>query len=134
MHDSIACHCFEFMIRDSFDIVFVDLCLVAYVKAWQTVLNRMNTQILFNFSTYAIATMVVGVLQRDSKIPLMNQLPTWIRSDAAKKTKATSSIRQLLMDFFIFYGDKYQRYNHVVSPFRNRFIYIRDVQEKVNEL
>lgn len=104
-----------------FIFFFLDLCLVAYIKAWQSILNQINKNPLFYFNTYTIAIMAIAVQQRKSKIPTINEIPNWLKS--AKATHS-ENIREMLMEFFIFYGEKYERKNHVISPFKNRFIYI----------
>lgn len=106
-----------------------DLRFVAYVKAWQTALNKLNKQALFNFNTYTIAVMVIAVLQRQSDLPTINVMPQWLASNAANQLKDTRPMKSFLMDFFAFFGNKYERRNHAISLFRNRFVYIHEKNE-----
>lgn len=71
--------------------------------------------------------MVIAVLQRLSKVPTLDSLPEWLESQSKKliAAKGTSTTRALLMDFFIFFGDKYEKDKRVISPFTNRFINIQ---------
>lgn len=111
-------------------MIFVDLRLVAYVKAWQTVLNKVNKKPLFHFNTYAIAIMVIAVFQRESIIPTITKIPEWIKSGTAQ---CSTDVRKLLMDFFVFYFNKYERNKRVISQFTDRFVNIqRDPRVAVN--
>lgn len=96
--------------------------MVAYVKAWQTVLNKLNRKSLFYFNSYAIAVMVIAVLQRQSIIPAITEIPKWLKSHTAEYS---GDIRKMLMEFLKFYGDKYERNKRVISPFTDRFVNIQ---------
>lgn len=103
--------------------------LVAYIKAWQTVLNKRNKKVLFNFNTYTLAVMVIAVLQRQSKLPTIDNMPKWLQANGGEQPKDATPIKSLLLDFFAFFGNKYERKNHVISQFRNRFVYIHQTNE-----
>lgn len=75
--------------------------------------------------------MAIAVQQRQSNIPTINEIPKWLNSKAVENS---ADIRAMLLDFFIFYGIKYERNRRVISPFTNRFINIqKDPRQSTNK-
>lgn len=110
--------------------ISADLHLVAYVKAWQTVLNRQNKKVLFEFNTYTIVVMVIAVLRREFNVPIMDQFSKLQQPKEFPQPKRNFSLSELFKGFLLFFT-KYERHARIISPFVPRFINIRkDPQQK----
>lgn len=104
---------------------FTDFHLVAYIKAWQTVLNKQNTKELFDFNTYTIAVMTIAVLQRDLKLPPIDELSKLHQTNKLPKSTNTSKLTELFKEFLLFFGSKYERNVRLITPFVPHFLNIK---------
>lgn len=106
-------------------INFTDFQLVAYIKAWQTVLNQQNTKELFDFNTYTIGVMTIAVLQRDSKLPTIDELLKLHRTNKLPKSENKSNLTNLFKQFLLFFGNKYERNVRLITPFVPHFLNVK---------
>lgn len=98
--------------------------MIEYVLAWQNALNGILAQNEaggFQFNAYIISVLVIFFMQVNYDIPAISDIGT-IKSnpDALKKASASlkkdmTNIDKMLADFFWFYGQRYQIWNHVIS-------------------
>lgn len=98
--------------------------LIEYVLAWQHAINGIlaqNESSVFQLNTYIISVLVIFFMQVNYDVPVISEMAT-VRSnsDAMKKAgalakKDLANIDKLLADFFWFYGQRYQIWNHVIS-------------------
>ncbi|XP_031625839.1 uncharacterized protein LOC116342388 [Contarinia nasturtii] len=97
--------------------------LIAYVRAWQNVVNRLAIQhgeAVFQFNTYIIAVLVIFFMQVHYDLPTVSEISTLAAS--GKITSTPKSILEeqkifgkILFEFFHFYGARYEVNNHLVS-------------------
>lgn len=98
--------------------------LIECIVAWQNALNSTlapNGANAFQFNTYMISVLVIFFMQVNYDIPVIKDI-TSVRSnqDAIKKVAASlkkdlDNFDKMLSDFFWFYGQRYQIWNHVIS-------------------
>lgn len=80
-----------------------------------------NGLTMFGFNTYIIAILVIFFMQVNYDVPTIQELASMRpNADAIKKSNASlhkdvDSLDKLLVDFFYFYGNRYQIWNHVIS-------------------
>lgn len=95
--------------------------LIAYVRAWQTVINGIparNGKVAFLFNTYTIATLVIFFLQMNYKMPTVADaaiLAANIKPSTVISPDDQKLFDKMLSDFFHFYGSRYEINNHLIS-------------------
>lgn len=98
--------------------------LIEYVLAWQHAINGIlaqNESSAFQFNAYIISVLVIFFMQVNYEIPIISEMAAFrSNADAMKKAGAShkrdlANIDKLLADFFWFYGQRYQIWNHVIS-------------------
>lgn len=92
--------------------------------SWRNALNIILAQTetnAFQFNTYVITVLVIFFMQANYDIPIVQEIAT-IRSNSdamktaeASLTKDSASFDKILAEFFWFYGQRYQIWNHVIS-------------------
>lgn len=110
-----ACYSFPFWFS-------VDLRAVAYIKAWQMVLNEQKKEQLFQFNTYTIVVMMIAVLQRQFGFPTIDEYLKLRQDKQAPQKNAACDFDNLLKGFFSIFGVKYQRNTRMISLFVLRFV------------
>ncbi|XP_055326064.1 uncharacterized protein LOC129579895 isoform X2 [Sitodiplosis mosellana] len=107
-------------------IAFKPICrnLIECILAWRNALNSIlapTGTIAFQFNTYLISVLVIFFMQVNYEVPTTQEMVS-IRSNAEAMKKAHSSLDKdlamfdkILADFFWFYGQRYQIWNHVIS-------------------
>lgn len=95
--------------------------LIAYVRAWQNVVNSLavqNGDIAFQFNTYIIAVLVIFFLQVNYDLPPVADVSSLVPSDK-ERTKSVyeeqKDFGRILFEFFYFYGSRYEINNHLIS-------------------
>lgn len=98
--------------------------LIECIVAWQNALNSIlapNGAIAFQFNTYLISVLVIFFMQVNYDVPIIQEIAS-VRSNKDAMKKATESLKKematfdkILADFFWFYGQRYQIWNHVIS-------------------
>lgn len=93
--------------------------MIAYVKAWQNVLNEVAAQrgiSAFHFNTYIISVLVIFFLQIEQKCPKVKDV-------SSSQTKCINSIpsinkgklKRAVVLFFDLYGINYSIKGHLIS-------------------
>lgn len=95
-------------------------CILAWKNALNTILAQTGASV-FQFNAYIVSVLVIFFMQVNYEVPVAQDVHT-IRSNAATMSKATASLQKdlanldkMLADFFWFYGQRYQIWNHVIS-------------------
>lgn len=98
--------------------------LIEYIVAWKNALHTILAPYetaAFQFNTYMIAVLVIFFVQVNYDVPVIADIDT-VRSnaDAMKKVADTTkkdldNFDKILAEFFWFYGQRYQIWNHVIS-------------------
>lgn len=86
--------------------------LIMFVRIWQDFFNQKGIA-HFRFNTYTISVLVIFFLQMEFKAsfpPIETLLTT-----TAKINSNISDFKTVLRQFFHFYGNRYQIWNHVIS-------------------
>lgn len=83
---------------------------------WQSVLIQMGIA-CFEFNTYIISVLVIFFLQTNHKFPTVDQ----ILSNSSPIVSNISDFKPFLREFFEFYGNRYQIWNHVISAHIGRW-------------
>lgn len=96
---------YHFLKNDRF--WFLGNRLIRFIRMWQGFLNQMNIA-RFEFNTYTISILVIFFLQTNHKFPTIEQTSVEVRS-------SISNFKLILKEFFDFYGNRYQIWNHVIS-------------------
>lgn len=91
-------------------LLFAGRFLIPYIKVWQDILNNLNMA-NFNFNTYIISVLVIFFLQVTQQLALTKDIP----SVQAKKMPTLDHFKNIPRQFFDFYGNRYQMWNHVIS-------------------
>lgn len=98
--------------------------MIECIAAWQNALNSIlapNGTIAFQFNTYLISVLVIFFMQVNYDVPIIQEIAS-VRSNQEAMKKVNASLKKematfdkLLADFFWFYGQRYQIWNHVIS-------------------
>lgn len=98
--------------------------MIEYVAAWQNAVRSTlaeNGASMFKFNTYMISILVIFFMQVNFSLPTIQEMAS-MRPNAEAIKKANASLQKdlenvdkLLVDFFWFYGNRYQIWNHVIS-------------------
>lgn len=90
--------------------------LIEYILAWQNAVNGiLNESFAFRFNTYTIAILVIFFMQVNYEMPLRSELADAKKKPGASLKKDIKNIDKMLADFFYFYSNRYQVWNHVIS-------------------
>lgn len=90
--------------------------LIAYVKAWQNVLNEESSKsgsVAFNMNSYIIAVLVIFYLQLNHDVPIVAELSSAIANGS--KYLPRKSFDEFVKEFFKFYGQTFEPKMHVIS-------------------
>lgn len=95
-------------------------CILAWKNALNTILAQAGASV-FQFNTYMICVLVIFFMQVNYDAPIAQDVHS-IRSNSTAISNADASFRKdltvfdkILADFFWFYGQRYQIWNHVIS-------------------
>lgn len=98
--------------------------MIECILAWRNALNitlAPTGTVAFQFNTYIISVLVIFFMQVNYEVPIVQEINS-IRSNAEAMKKVESSLKKdlnifdkMLADFFWFYGQRYQIWNHVIS-------------------
>lgn len=107
--------------------------LIAYVRAWQNVVNDLAMQhgnTAFQFNTYIISVLVIFFLQVNYGIPVVSDAPILVGSiNTVQASQSivdeTKDFDRMLNEFFHFYGTRYEINNHLISARIGRWQEIR---------
>lgn len=107
---------FELYHLEEFCVPSTGKPLVAYVRAWQTVLNDVAAKqglVAFHFNTYIISILVLFYMQVKHELPKVNEIP----SMASKNVKILPKIdfSHIVQEFFYFYGKTFDSKTHLIS-------------------
>lgn len=99
--------------------------LITYIRAWQNIVNRNALQttgsVAFEFNTYIISLLVIFYLQLHQKLKTIDEIQSTVTNaqnhEDVRNDVANDMARFLdyLYDFFFMYGERYQKWNHVMS-------------------
>lgn len=95
--------------------------MIGYVRAWQNVLNAVaakNGNKAFQFNTYTISVLVIFFLQMNYKLPTAADaaiLASSIKGPGTVSYDDKKNFGNMLLDFFHFYGSRYEINNHLIS-------------------
>ncbi|XP_031626107.1 uncharacterized protein LOC116342573 isoform X2 [Contarinia nasturtii] len=92
--------------------------LITYIRTWQNMLNKSGLA-KFEFNTYIISILVIFFLQMNHKLPRVGDMQS--TDNSASKTSNIVSFRDIPQNFFSFYGNSYQMWNHVISAHIGRW-------------
>lgn len=90
--------------------------LIAYVKAWQNVLNDQAKKygfVAFTMNTYTIAVFVIFFMELKHGIPSGVKLQ--LKNASRKNPSTAHSLGELVSEFFTFYGSTAEFKTHQVS-------------------
>lgn len=107
--------------------------LIAYVRAWQNVVNDLAMQhgnTAFQFNTYIISVLVIFFLQVNYGIPVVCDASILVGSfNTVQASQSivdeTKDFDRMLNEFFHFYGTRYEINNHLISARIGRWQEIR---------
>lgn len=107
---------FELYHLEEFCVPSTGKPLIAYVRAWQTVLNDVAAKqglVAFHFNTYIISILVLFYMQVKHELPKVNDIP----SMAFKNVKILPKIdfSHIVQEFFYFYGKTFDSKTHLIS-------------------
>lgn len=104
--------------------------LIAYIKCLQ---DALGTDVV-HFNTYIISILVIFYLQVNNNFPKLKDLsPSQIRSINIPPKIDGNALKQAVVDFFNFYGKKYEVSNDLISLKIGRFQKRKlDIQQKLN--
>lgn len=99
--------------------MFTGFHLIAYIRSWQNALNEAAAQEglkAFQFNTYIISVLVIFFLQMNKIFPKLKDLPP-SKSKCIDHIEVVGNdkLRQLVNQFFEFYGKKYQMGIQLIS-------------------
>lgn len=108
--------------------------MIAYIKAWQNVLNEVAAQrgiSAFHFNTYIISVLVIFFLQIEQKCPKVKDV-------SSSQTKCINSIpsinkgklKRAVIRFFHLYGKNYDIKSHLISINVGRW---QELQHKITQ-
>lgn len=93
---------------------------MAWQNALKTILSQTNAN-MFHFNSYIISILVIFFMQVNYDVPIAPDVHA-MRSNSESLTKVKKSVQKdfaildkILADFFWFYGQRYQIWNHVIS-------------------
>lgn len=98
--------------------------MIECISAWQNALNSIydeNGAVAFQFNTYMISALVIFFMQVNYDVPTIQDVASYrLKPEAMKKANASlkkdlECFDKILSDFFYFYGNRYQIWNHVIS-------------------
>lgn len=87
--------------------------LITFVRIWQNTLNQTGIA-HFQFNTYIVSVLVIFFLQMEfgeASFPTVDKLLT----TTAQINTNIPNFKPVLRQFFHFYGNQYQIWNHVIS-------------------
>lgn len=90
--------------------------LIAFVRAWQNVLNEEASKsglMAFDMNSYIIAVLVIFYLQVKHELPTVPELPLVIANGI--KIIPKNSFDELVKGFFEFYGNIFESKMHLIS-------------------
>lgn len=91
--------------------------MIAYVKAWQNVLNeeasKKELAAVFNMNSYIIAVLVIFYLQLNIDLPTVAELP--LTFPKRSKFSPIKSFDELVKGFLNFYGKTFEPKMHLIS-------------------
>lgn len=90
--------------------------LIAYVRAWQNVLNEEASKsglVAFNMNSYIITVLVIFYLQLNHELPTVTELPLVIANGT--KFSPKNSFDEFVKEFFEFYGKTFESKMHLIS-------------------
>lgn len=97
-------------------VFFLGHFLITYIRAWQNVLNELGIA-KFKFNTYIISVLVIFFLQMNYSLPKIDDFSKTTSSVSSK----IKSFKTIPREFFAFYGNNYQMWNHVISAHVGRW-------------
>lgn len=107
----------------SITYIFTGRQLIAYVRAWQNVVNDLATQhgdAAFHFNTYIISVLVIFFMQVQYDLPTAGDVSILVASGKANLSRQSileeqKDFNRILYEFFHFYGIRYEINNHLIS-------------------
>lgn len=90
--------------------------LIAYVRAWQNVLNEKSVKsgsVAFKMNSYVIAVLVIFYLQLSCEVPTVTDLSLAIANESTFSPK--KSFDEYVKEFFKLYGQKFELNVHLIS-------------------
>lgn len=115
--NDILVHYLVYILRNPF--MFTGFHLIAYIRSWQNALNEAAAREglkAFQFNTYIISVLVIFFLQMNKIFPKLKDLPP-SKSKCIDHVEVVRNdkLRQLINQFFEFYGKKYQMGVQLIS-------------------
>lgn len=107
---------FELYHLEEFCVPSTGKPLVAYVRAWQTVLNNVAAMyglVAFHFNTYIISILVLFYMQVKHELPKVNDIPSMAFENVKILPKIDFS--HIVQEFFYFYGKTFDSKTHLIS-------------------
>lgn len=93
--------------------------MITYIRAWQNIINgnafQMNGSIAFEFNTYIISALVIFYLQLYQKLKTIDEIEMTAITTVQVHENDKDRFLDYLYDFFYMYGERYQKWNHVIS-------------------
>lgn len=102
--------------------------MVGYLRAWQNVLNVILSQhgkTAFEFNTYIVSVLVIFYLQNKSMLPSIADISSFKPDSRSTLAKNSNKFKELLLDFYLFYGKQYQKKNHLMSTYITHWMCIK---------
>lgn len=87
---------------------------MAWQNALKTILSPIGTSV-FQFNTYMISVLVIFFMQVNYDVPMAQDVHAAMKKTNSSMQKDLLIIDKMLADFFWFYGQRYQIWNHVIS-------------------
>lgn len=86
--------------------------LITFIQLWQDTLNDLH-HVHFEFNTYIISVLVIFFLQVNYNLPTVKDM---MQNTSRIYSANDSNFKPFVQQFFHFYGNNYQIWNHVISP------------------